>query len=136
MADSNNGAGHASIAGASAGTTCVVLFSQFGDGPLKTILLLLAPTITIVVGFFWNTLWSEIQQFVDDRRIRLLREKQQKLVKRLTKEGANSNVKDGAQAALNALLLLEARLAQKRAEAIIAGSDNTVAPARRRGGRE
>jgi hypothetical protein len=64
MADSNNGAGHASIAGVSAGTTFVGIFSQLGDGPLKTILLLLAPTITIVVGFFWNSLWSEIQQLV------------------------------------------------------------------------
>ena len=138
MADSDKEAGHASIAGVSAGTTFVGIFSQLGDGRLKSILLLLAPTITIVVSFFWNSLWSEIQQFVADRRIRSQRKKQEKLVERLNKEGANSDVKEGAQSALNALLLLEAQLAQKRVEAIIAGSGDTsvTTPARRRGGRQ
>jgi hypothetical protein len=138
MADSDSEAGHASVAGVGAGMTFVGIFSHLEDGNLKSILLLLAPAITMVVSFFWNSLWSEIQQFVADKRIRSQRKKQEKLVERLNKEGASSDVKEGAQSALNALLLLEAQLAQKRVEAIIAGSGNTsvATPARRRGGRQ
>lgn len=90
------------------------IFSQLGDGALKSILLLLAPTITVVVTFFWNSFWEEAKQIVEDRRIKKQIVKQEALVRRLEDDGhVPDKVKAEARDALNTLRTLEAQLSEQ-----------------------
>jgi hypothetical protein len=125
MPDFDQDKTRSSVAGVSAGTALIGVLSQLGDGPTKTIFLLLAPTITIIVSFLWDSLWSEVKQRVADQRIAIQRQKQEELVRRLKMDPSiPEELKKQAQSGLDTLKLLEIRLAEKRVEAIVASSES------------
>ena len=107
-------------AGVSAGTTLVGLFSQLPEGAIKGILLLLSPTITIVVSFFWDSLWEEIRARVADYRINRLIKQQKELVEQVkVDKAASEEEKFDELNALQVLKRLQSEIRRDRVKAIV-----------------
>ena len=87
-----------SAAGLSGGTGFAGLVLLLPDGTLKSILLILSPTITIVVSSFWHVVTEEIESKVADWRIRSQKKRAAELYERLLKEGsADEELKEKAK---------------------------------------
>lgn len=107
-------------AGLSAGTGFTGVVLLLPDGLLKSILLIAAPTITIVISGSWALLTMIVQEKIADWRLRSQKQRAAALVRSLASDPtASAQVKGDAQKILEALTLLEVEIAKKRAAAIV-----------------
>jgi hypothetical protein len=117
----NKGAGRSKAAGLSGGTGFAGIVLLLPDGVWKSILLILAPAITVAISNSWHLVTDEIEARVADWRIRTQRRRAQKLLDDLNKNpNADASLKAQAQKTVNALTILEVEISEKRAQAIVA----------------
>ncbi len=90
------------------------------DGPVKSILLIIAPTITVVISSSWYVFTQEIEARVADWRIRSQKNKAAILYERLKKdEGSDPALTEQARQNLNALTIIEVEITKRRVDAIV-----------------
>jgi len=107
-------------AGVSGGTGFAGIVLLLPDGLAKSVLLILAPTITVVITSFWHIVTDEVGSTIIDWRIRRQRKRAEKLFRDLRNDPSVSDAtRADAQKTLEALTALEVQLAKKRVEAII-----------------
>lgn len=72
------------VAGASTGTTLLVLVNLLPEGSLiKPVLTYLSPAITVVTGLTWAYAISTLKNWLDDRRLKAESEKAKELIRRI-----------------------------------------------------
>jgi hypothetical protein len=110
----------ANAAGLSGGTGFAGIAVLLPDGIWKSILLLIAPTITVVISSSWDLLSNEANTRVADWKIRTQKRRAQALLEVLKKDpNATDEIKQKAQDDVNALSLLELEISRKRVQAIV-----------------
>jgi hypothetical protein len=117
-------AGHNSLStgvGLSAGTGFASLVSLLSDGGLKSLLLIVAPAVTIIISRLWHLIIVTIEQRIADVRLREQIEQAARVIQELkANPNASNKAKADAQKILDAMTLLKVQVAQKRARAIVA----------------
>ena len=109
-----------SAAGLSAGTGFSGVVLLLPDGPVKSILLIIAPTITVVISSSWYVFTQEIEARVADWRIRSQKNKAAILYERLKKdEGSDPALTEQARQNLNALTIIEVEITKRLVDAIV-----------------
>jgi hypothetical protein len=110
----------ARAAGVYGGTGFAGIVLLLPDGLMKSILLVLSPTITLIISSSWHLLIHEIDSRVADWRIRSQKQRVQKLLKALKEvPDVNAELVRQAQEDLDALMLLEVEISRKRVQAIV-----------------
>jgi len=111
----------ARAAGLSGGTGFAGLVLLMPDGVWKSILLVLAPTITLIISSSWHFFTNEVSIRVADWRIHSETRRVQALVIKLQNQmpPASPALVQQAQQDLNALVLLEVEISKKRVQAIV-----------------
>jgi hypothetical protein len=113
--------GEARAAGLSGGTGFAGIVLLMPKGTIQSMLLILAPAITLVISSSWHLLANEINTRVADWRIRNQRKRVEALLKALNNNPSSSDeLKRQAQSDLDALVLLEVEISKKRVQAIVA----------------
>jgi hypothetical protein len=106
--------------GVSTGTGLSGLVLLMPDGTLKSILLILCPTVTVVASGLWRVVNLELEAAVADWRIRSQKRKAIELLKRLNADAQpNQEMIQIAQDNVTALTRIEVEITRKRVEAII-----------------
>jgi hypothetical protein len=110
-----------SAAGLSGGTGFAGIALLMPEGFVKSVLLILAPTITVGISSSWHIFTQEVEARVADWRIRNQRRKAEELYRRLLHDsGTTDEIRDKAKKSLEALTLLEVEITKRRVEAIVA----------------
>lgn len=110
----------ATIAGASSGTVLASLFSLMAEGTGKSVLLILAPTIAVIVTAVWGLAVSLLSDKVADWKISSQLKRAEKILQDLRSDPAsNPETIKSAEDQVEALKLLEIQLSQKRIEAVL-----------------
>jgi hypothetical protein len=108
-------------AGLSGGTGFAGIVMLLPDNVWKSILLIIAPAITVAISSSWHVVTDEIDARVADWRIRMQRRRAQRLLDDLNKKpGANEALKQQVQDNVDALTMLEVEISKKRVQAIVA----------------
>lgn len=121
MSDGNGGiTREAAIAGASSGTVLASLFSLMAEGTAKSVLLILAPNIAVIVTAVWGFAVSFLSDKVADWKIGSQLKRAEKILRKLRSDPAsNPETIKSAEGQVEALKLLEIELSQKRIEAVL-----------------
>src|ERR1700752_671794 len=107
-------------AGLSGGTGFAGIVLLLPEGVIKSILLILAPALTIAVSSSWHVIVDEIDSRVADWRIRTQRKRAEKLCSTLDNDPSTSaEIKLQAIKNLEALVLLEVQISKKRVDAMV-----------------
>jgi hypothetical protein len=108
-------------AGLSGGTGFAGLVLLLPDGIAKSVLVILAPAITVAISGSWRFVVEEINKRVADWRIGSERKRVEALLESLNKNpGASEQLKLQAKNDLDALMLLQVEISKKRVQAIVA----------------
>jgi hypothetical protein len=102
-------------AGLSGGTGFAGLVLLLPDGIWKSILLILAPTITVTISSSWHVVTDEINAAVADWRIK----NEIKRAERVLKTVNDPELKSQAQKMIDALTLLRVEITKKRVSVLV-----------------
>ncbi|PZU81240.1 MAG: hypothetical protein DI528_21590 [Shinella sp.] len=113
-----------SIAGASTGTLFASLISLMDDGSIKSILLILAPPVAVLVSAVYSELVRLMDEVVADWKISRQRARAEKRVASIKADaGHNPDTLIKAQEQLETLKLLEISISERRVNAIVQNSN-------------
>jgi hypothetical protein len=114
------GSGNGNIAaGLSVGTGFAgMIMVIMPDSKYRSILLLLAPAITILIGKFWDAFTQVVDARIADWRINQQIRSARANYEQLKYAGAEPDVLEKAKKTVEALALLQVEIARKRVEAI------------------
>ena len=120
MANPDQDRGASSAAGLAGGTSLSGLILLMPDGIMRYILLLLAPTITILITRSWHIVEQEASSLVADWQIRRLKKNLTKVYDCMkTKESTNPEEMARLKQGLNSLTKWQVDITEKRVRAIM-----------------
>jgi hypothetical protein len=91
------------------------------EGVIRSILLIIAPAVTVIISSSWGFVTEEIEQRVADWRLRSQKKKVANVYSGLMNDpSATPEAREGARLALEALTKLELEIATQRARAVVA----------------
>lgn len=111
----------ATLAGAGSGTVIASIISLVPDSGAKSLLLILAPTMAVLI----TAAWGHISDYIDDKLADYKVSRERKRAEKLVEDMERSATADDAtllemRNKLEALKLLEIQLSQRRIEAVLA----------------
>jgi len=107
-------------AGLSGGTGFVGLASLLPDSTIKSVLLLLSPSITIIISLFWKVATDELAAWLANWKLRRETHSAEALCLRLENNpNASVELKEQARATLVAVMQTEVLFRKQRADSIL-----------------
>lgn len=107
-------------AGLSGGTGFAGFVSLLPDNTIKSVLLILAPSITIIIGLFWKVATDELGAWLADWKLRREVRGAEALCRKLeTNPNASTELREQAKATLRAVMQTEVLLRKQRANSIL-----------------
>lgn len=106
------------LGGLSGGTGFAGVVSLMPEGIVKSVLIILAPAITVIISSSWHVVSQVINARVADWLIRSEKEKLSQLYNDLPKD-ADSKTRDELKERLNKLTLVEAGIVEGRVKAMV-----------------
>jgi hypothetical protein len=120
MADKKPSHTSSAAAGLSGGTGFAGLVSLLPPGVIKSILFILAPSITIVISLFWKVVTDELGAWLAYWKLRRVTRGAEALLRRLeSNPNASADLKEQAQATLRAVMQTEIVIRKQRADSIL-----------------
>ena len=120
MTSPNQDSKISAAAGLSGGTGFAGIVLLLPEGTLKSIFLILAPTITIVFSSFWHIVTQEVDAKVADWRIGSQKKKAMELLDNLKKEkDIDQGLVDNVKKAVDDLTMVEVEITKRRVNAIV-----------------
>jgi len=107
-------------AGLSGGTGFAGLVSLLPNSPMKSVLLILSPSITILISLFWKVAIDELSAWLAYWKLRREVRGAEALCRRLEADpNASAELKEQAHATLRSVMLTEVLLRKQRADLIL-----------------
>jgi hypothetical protein len=120
MAGKRPSATSSAAAGLSGGTGFAGLVSLLPDNTIKSVLLILAPSITVIIGLFWKVATDELGAWLADWKLRREARGAEALCRRLeANPNASAELKAQAEATLKAVMQTEVLFRKQRADSIL-----------------
>lgn len=110
----------AKVVGVSAGTGLSGLVLTLPDGPLRLVLMMLCPTLTLVASGLWRIATDEIDEIIKSKRIMRERVKAERFYYALQEDAsANPELVQLAKERVEELIKMQIDAAVRNAEAIL-----------------